>query len=380
MRDGHRGVERERNMRELNPKRTVVKIGTNTICTSAGTVDQDYLDDVARQVMDLAAKGVQTIIVTSGAIGSGSSELGLNGKQKDVAMKQACAAVGQATLMMAWRDAFKRHDRTVGQVLLTYGAFSDRIRYLNLRKAIDEMFRLGVVPVVNENDVISTDEIEEVFGDNDKLSALVASKMDADLLILLTDVQGLYDRNPEADPDARLLSTVDEITKDIERMAGTGRSDRSVGGMKSKINAAKMAMASGCSMIIAHGRTKNVIVRVVEGEEIGTLFTARARYSNKQRWILFAAPRGKLLVDEGAERALREGKSLLPCGIVSFQGRFKKGEVVRINAFAKGMVNFSSSEMPKLIEHCRAEKANGIDKVSNSKVIVTKGNLVLLER
>ena len=366
-------------MRKLNPKRVVVKIGTNTICTADGNVDQSYLADVARQVMKLEEKGIECIIVTSGAIGSGSSELKLNGRQKAVAMKQACAAVGQATLMLSWRDAFQKHGRAVGQVLLTYGAFSDRIRYLNLRKAIDEMFRLGVIPIINENDVISTDEIEEIFGDNDKLSALVASKMDADLLILLTDVKGLYDRNPETDPDAKLLITVDEITKDIERIAGASKSDRAVGGMKTKISAAKVAMSSGCNMVIADGRERDVIVRVARGEEIGTLFTAKARYSNKERWILFAAPRGKLSVDEGAEKAIKEGRSLLPCGVVSIQGRFKKGEVVRINAFAKGVVNFSSSELPKVMEGCRADKANGNGKVGNDRVVVSKDKLVLLD-
>ncbi len=243
-------------MRDLNAKRIVVKIGTNTVCKGDGTVDQAYLDEVARQVVELGKKGIQSIVVTSGAIGSGSSELHLDGKNKDVAMKQVCAAVGQASLMLAWRDAFRRYDKSVGQVLLTYGAFSDRARYLDLRKAIDEMFRLGVVPVVNENDVIATDEIEEIFGDNDKLSALVASKMDADLLILLTDVDGLYDRNPEGDKDAHLIPTVDEVTKDIENIAGNRKNERSTGGMRTKINAAKIAMQSGCNMVIANGRTE----------------------------------------------------------------------------------------------------------------------------
>jgi glutamate 5-kinase len=366
-------------MRDISARRVVVKIGTNTICNVDGKVDQRYLDDVARQVMELGPRGVEVIIVTSGAIGSGSTELGLNGKPKDIAMKQACAAVGQATLMMAWRDAFKEHGKCVGQVLLTYGAFSDRIRYLNLKNAIDEMFKLGAIPIINENDVIATDEIEEIFGDNDKLSALVASKIDADLLILLTDVDGLYDRNPELDADARLISTVDEITKDIERIAGGNKSDRSVGGMRTKIAAAKVAMQSGCNMVIANGQLENVIVRVAAGEDIGTLFTARHLYSNRERWILFAGPRGKILVDEGAERALRQGKSLLPCGIIGLEGKFKEGEVVRIGSFAKGVSNFSSSELPKLIEQCNRQNAGGRTKVGNDKVVVGSQDIVLLD-
>jgi glutamate 5-kinase len=268
----------------------------------------------------------------------------------------------------------------VGQVLLTYGAFSDRARYLDLQKAIEEMFLLKVVPIVNENDVISTDEIEEVFGDNDKLSALVASKIDADLLILLTDVDGLYDRNPEVDPDARLLRTVDEITKDIERMAGKSVSERSVGGMQTKIAAARVAMQSGTSMVIANGRTKDIILRVVRGEEVGTLFTSSTKFSNKERWILFAGPKGKINVDPGAERAIKQGKSLLPCGITSIEGRFKKGEVVRIGSFAKGVSNFSSTELPKLLETCREERSNGNGgKVRNDKVVVSNEKLVLLD-
>ncbi|HSV41802.1 MAG TPA: glutamate 5-kinase, partial [Methanomassiliicoccales archaeon] len=340
-------------MREFKGvRRVVVKIGTNTICNADGKVDHLYIDNVARQILDLNGRDIQVIIVTSGAIGSGSTELGLNDIKKNLATKQACAAVGQGILMMAWRDAFARRGRCVGQVLLTYGAFSDRKRYLDLKRAFDEMFLLGVVPVVNENDVIATDEIEETFGDNDKLSALVASKMDADLLIILTDVDGLFDRDPEADPDAKLISIVDEITKDIDRIAGSAKSDRSVGGMRTKINAARIAMESGFNLVIAKGRTENVLTRVVAGEDLGTLFTPHSRYSNKERWILFASPKGKLTVDDGAEEALRAGKSLLPCGITGISGRFKAGDVVRINGFAKGIANFSAPDMESLVNEC----------------------------
>jgi glutamate 5-kinase len=367
-------------MREIGAKRVVVKIGTNTICRGDGTIDQSYLEGVAKQVMDLSARGIETIIVTSGAIGSGTAELGLERRPQDMAAKQACAAVGQATLMMAWRDAFRKYGKCIGQVLLTYGAFSDRIRYLNLKNAMDEMIKLGVVPIVNENDVIATDEIEEIFGDNDKLSALVASKIDADLVLLLTDVDGLYDRNPEVDPDARLIRTVDEITKDIERIAGKNISDRAVGGMRTKISAAKVAMQSGINLVIANGRTKDVILRVVKGEDLGTLFTAQVKYNNKQRWILFAAPKGKLNVDSGAERAIKNGKSLLPCGVTSFEGKFKKGDVVRIGTLAKGVVNFSSADLPKVLKNCAEEKANGRGKVGNDKVLASNENIILLDR
>jgi len=355
-------------MRDLKVTRTVIKIGTNTICGEDGKVDSAYLDGIARQVLELEKMGVQSLIVTSGAIGSGSSELGLDDMQKDMAHKQACAAVGQAALMLHYREVFARHGRSVGQLLLTYNAFSDRKVYLNLRKTVDALFALGVVPVVNENDVISTDEIGDTFGDNDKLSALVASKVDADLLILLTDVDGLYDRNPETDKDARFIDTVDEITKDIELMAGSGTSGRSKGGMKTKINAARIAMGAGCNTVIANGREKDVILRLVRGEKIGTLFSANALYTNRERWILYASPRGKLTVDSGAEEALKDGGSLLPCGITGVEGRFKEGDVVRIGTFAKGVVNFPAGEIMHLKAACEKEK-KGKGKVHNGSVV-----------
>lgn len=364
-------------MRDLHPRRVVVKVGTNTLCRSDGTLDTDYIEDLARQIMALDAKGIETILVTSGAIGSGSSELGLDNVQKSIAMKQACAAVGQAILMMAYRDTFKRHGRSVGQVLLTYGAFSDRIRYLNLKKAVDEMFALKVIPIVNENDVIATDEIAEIFGDNDKLSALVASKMDADLLILLTDVDGLYDRNPTADADARLIPTVDEITKEIEQIAGGRKNERSTGGMRTKINAAKISMESGCNMVIANGQEKDVILRVASGEELGTLFTARQVYSNKQRWIMFASPKGKLVIDDGAEKAVRAGRSLLSCGITSVEGNFRPGDVVRINSFAKGIARHTSAELAEIIKgRCEVKKKG---QKSSNQVAVENIDTVFLE-
>lgn len=366
-------------MRDIKVKRVVIKVGTNTLCRKDGTLDFSYIEDLARQVVELDKRKIQSIIVTSGAIGSGSSELGLKGRQTDIAEKQACAAVGQTTVMLAYRDAFKKYGKSVGQILLTYGAFSDRERYLSLRKTIDELFQMGVVPIINENDVISTDEIEESFGDNDKLSALVASKIDADLLIMLTDVDGLYDRNPSADKGAKLIRTVDEITKDIERIAGARRSVRSVGGMKTKITAAKMAMQSGCYMVIANGRLDNVVTRIAKGEEIGTLFTPKRRYSNRERWILFASPRGKIFVDSGAERALREGKSLLPLGIDDVEGDFREGDVVRIGDFAKGISNFSCDEISDLRSVCQSERMAGAKKSGNNRVVVSNESVVITD-
>lgn len=366
-------------MRKIDAKRVVIKVGTNTLCKEDGTLNFSYIENIARQVSELDQRGIESIIVTSGAIGSGSSELKLGKKQKDISEKQACAAVGQTTVMLAYQEAFKRYRKSVGQVLLTYGAFSARKRYLNLRKTLDKLFEMRVIPVVNENDVISTDEIEEVFGDNDKLSALVASKVDADLLIMLTDVDGLYDRNPRSDEDAKLIHTVDEITKDIERIGGTRRNMRSIGGMRTKITAAKITMQSGCYMIIANGRLDNVILRIINGEELGTLFTPKKRYSNRERWIMFANPRGKILIDSGAEKALKEGKSLLPQGIEGVEGRFKEGDIVRIGNSAKGIANYSSEEISAITLACYNEREKGIPKSSKERVVVTNENIVILE-
>jgi len=366
-------------MRNIEVKRVVIKVGTNTLCKKDGTLDSDYIDDLARQVVQLEKKKIQSIIVTSGAIGSGSSELKLKGRQTNIAEKQACAAVGQTTVMLAYRDAFRKYGKGAGQILLTYGAFSDRERYINLKKTIDELFRMGVVPIVNENDVISTDEIEESFGDNDKLSALVASKIDADLLIMLTDVDGLYDRNPMADDGAKLIATVDEITKDIERIAGARKNERSVGGMKTKITAAKIAMQSGVHMVIANGRLDDIVLKIVRGEEAGTLFTPKKRFSNKERWILFASPHGRIRIDSGAEKALRDGKSLLPMGIVRIEGKFEKGDVVRIGGFAKGIANFSSGEISGLKKACRDDKKAGVKKTRNSRVVVSNDKMMIIE-
>jgi len=350
-------------MREV--RRAVVKIGTNTICQPDGTVDLEYISGVARQTSKLLDQGVEVLIVSSGAIGSGSSELGLDGVQKSVAMKQACAAVGQGILMMAWRDAFRLHGRSVGQILLTYSTFTNRSRYIALGEALEELFRLGAVPVINENDVISTDEIDEKFGDNDKLSALVASKTDADLLVLLTDVDGLYDRNPAADPDAKLIPVVDEINEDIRRMAGGSHNERATGGMRTKIGAAEIAMASGTDMIIANGRVDDVILRAVNDRDVGTLFTSSARYTNKERWILFALPRGLISVDQGAEAALRSGRSLLPCGITSVEGDFERGDVIRIGGFAKGVASCSAQEARDMM----ASRERGSAVVEHSEMV-----------
>jgi len=263
-------------------------------------------------------------------------------------LRQACAAIGQPLLMAEWRKSFLRHGVTVAQVLLTAEVLNQRKTYLNLRNSIETLLELGAVPVLNENDSVSTDEIGTAFGDNDKLSALVASKLDADLLIMLSDIDALYDRNPQKCSDARPISAVLEITPEIVRGAGGKGSKYGTGGMKTKIEAAKIASNAGCRIVLANGRLKDVIGRIVAGEEVGTVFMPKRKLSNRSRWILNSDPAGTIHIDAGAMRALQNRKSLLPSGVTGVEGSFKAGEVVMLNDNAKAVTNLSSSQLEAL--------------------------------
>jgi glutamate 5-kinase len=311
-------------------------------------------------------------------------------------MKQACAAVGQGRLMALYSDAFQALDIVTAQILLTEEDFSNRTRYLNLRSTIGELMRLKVLPIINENDTVSTAEIESGkefeflkvnFGDNDKLSALVASKVEADLLIILTDVDGLYTDDPRKGDNAKLIPLVPSINADIEKLASgpaaPGKMGR--GGMQTKIEAAKTATQSGCSVIIAGGKVPDVIPRLFAEEEIGTLFLPTPGMTGKKRWIAFATTvKAALVVNDGAKTALKNGKaSLLPAGIVQVRGQFERGDVIGIvdeagHEFARGIANYSSDETKQISgQHSDAIDAK-ID-VRNYDAIVTRDNIALLE-
>jgi glutamate 5-kinase len=225
---------------------------------------------------------------------------------------------------------------------------NNRKTYLNLQNSIETLLKIGVVPVLNENDSISTDEIGTAFGDNDRLSALVASKIDADLLIILTDIDALYDKDPKKDPQAKPIDTVFEITEQILKSAGGKGSKFSSGGMKTKVEAAKIASNAGCKVILANGKAENVLERIIAGETIGTLFLPKRKLSNRERWILNSTPAGKIIIDDGAIKAVRSKKSLLPSGIKSIEGTFDAGEVVWLNDKAKAVTNFNSAELETL--------------------------------
>jgi len=339
-----------------NVKKIVVKIGTNTL-TIPGTVEVDtrYVRRIARQISTLLKSGKEVVIVSSGAIGMGTGQLNLPDRPKGMRMRQACAAIGQPLLMHEYRKAFLRQDITVAQVLVTAEVLNNRKTYLNLRNSIETLLELHIVPILNENDSVSTDEIGSTFGDNDKLSALVASKIDASLLIMLSDIDALYDKDPRRFKDAKPMRTVYEITEDILRYAGGKGSRLATGGMKTKIEAARIASNAGCRMVLANGRLKNVLIRIIEGAPIGTIFMPKRKLSNRKRWILNSDPAGTINIDDGAMAAIRNRKSLLPSGIVSVKGTFEAGSVVMLNKNAKAIASLSSAQLKALAGKHTAE-------------------------
>lgn len=334
-------------------KRVVIKIGTAVLSRGVGIGSLENLSRLAREVSALRAQGLEIILVTSGAIGAGVEKLGWNGKPRDLRKKQAAAALGQVSLMESYQKIFAVHDTLVAQVLLTRGDFDDRKRYLNARNTLLSLLEMDVLPIINENDTVAVEEIQ--FGDNDKLSALVAAKIDADLLVILSDVEGLYRSEPGSSPE--VVPIVTEITPVIERHAWKGSSGGlGTGGMASKIEAAKIATASGVTVVVASGFAPGVLSDIMEGRSAGTKFISSKSIPAKEKWILFGAvPKGEIVVDSGAVKALRELKrSLLPAGILSVRGIFHRGEVVRIKTdgdeeFARGITSYSSVEIEKIM-------------------------------
>jgi len=328
-------------------KRIVVKIGTNTL-SKDGAVDAAYVGRVARQVSELLEAGREVVIITSGAIGMGAEQLALGEKGKNIKLRQACAAIGQPLLMTAYKRAFARFDVNVAQVLLTAEVFDNRKTYLNLRNSVDTLLKLGVVPVLNENDSVSTAEIGSAFGDNDRLSALVASKIDADLLIMLSDIDALYDKDPRRHKAAKAIRVVYEITAEIIKSGGSSGSRHATGGMKTKLEAARIASDAGCRMVLADGKAKNVISRIIAGADVGTIFMPKRKLSNRKRWILNGKSVGTIVIDDGAMRAVKNRKSLLPSGIISVRGSFGAGDIVMLNDSAKAVASLSSGQLKQV--------------------------------
>ena len=264
-------------MRSLKTDRIVVKIGTNTLASEGRGLNYVLIESIAEQISELKMQGKEFIIVTSGAIGLGCNELSLKKRPSEIVLRQVCAAIGQSKVMEVYHHAFEHYGGIVAQILLTYDDFKDETKHGNMRNGIRELLKLNVTPIINENDVVATDEISKTFGDNDNLSAMVCVDTGADLLIILTDVDGLYDSNPRDNESARLIRTVTAITPEIEVMADKTESGLAVGGMKTKIDAARICIDAGCDLIIANGDKDDVIRRIVEGEEIGTLFYKKSK-------------------------------------------------------------------------------------------------------
>ncbi len=336
-------------------RRVVVKVGSGLVTTPGEGPSGEDIARIAADVAALVHERREVALVSSGAIATGVARLGLKARPRSIPEKQAAAAVGQSALMWEYEHAFKKHGIAVGQVLLTGQDISDRSRYLNARNTLLALLDFGVLPVINENDTVAVDEIK--VGDNDNLAALVAHLIDADLLVLLTDVDGFYTGNPRQDPSARRLETVEAITDEIQQMVYDASARVSVGGMATKLQAAQKASASGIPMVIASGREAGVLPRLLQGESIGTYFQPRDdRLAARKRWIAFAVPpQGRLSVDAGAKKALTErGKSLLPSGVVAVEGQFRAGEVVALTLvdgpeFARGLVSYEADEVRRIL-------------------------------
>lgn len=335
-------------------KRVVVKVGTSTLTHSTGLLNISRIENLVRQLSDIQNKGIEVVLVTSGAIGAGVGRLGFKEKPKTIPEKQACAAVGQVTLIHMYEKLFSEYGKNCAQILLTGDDMYHRTRFLNARNTFFSLFEMGVIPIVNENDAVVVDEIK--VGENDTLSAMVASLVEADLLMILSDIDGLYDSNPKTNKDAKLIHIVEEITPEIEGYAGGAGSILGTGGMITKINAAKIAVSSGTSMMIVNGSMPNIIIRAVEEDEVGTLFKGTANpLQSKKHWLAFETrSKGRIIIDAGAEKALiQDHKSLLSTGIVSVEGIFDENEVVSIvnlngKIIANGITYYSSEEIDKI--------------------------------
>lgn len=337
-----------------NAKRVVIKIGSRALVSKKGNLDRTTFRSVAHDVAGLAASGKAVAIISSGAILAGRSRLGLMGKGLNMPRKQAAAAVGQNDLMTEWARAFSRHQIKVGQVLVTAEDLGERTRYLNSRNTLSELFRLGVVPVINENDSVAVDEIR--YGDNDHLATLIVGLMEADCLIILTDIDGLCEVDPEEDPDAPVVGLVKEFDAELFECAGPSASGVGSGGMASKIEAARTVARRGVPTMIANAKKKGIIGKVMAGEPEGTLFVPEGKPMRaRQYWMAFAGEaKGVLRVDDGAKKAIQKrGKSLLPAGVTRVSGRFDKGDVVRVTdekgrEIARGLTQYSSEDLAKI--------------------------------
>jgi glutamate 5-kinase len=342
-------------------KRIVVKIGSRVLTSKEEGLDFEVINDLAGQISNLTRAGQEVLVVSSGAVAAGIKELRLRDLPRAIAQKQAVAAVGQSHLIWAYERAFKQHRQRVAQVLLTHEDLRQRARYLNARNTLLTLIRLGAIPVINENDTVSVEEIK--FGDNDTLSSMVADLVQADILLILTDIDGLYTADPHTDATAQFLPEIPHVTAAVEAMGGVTRHALARGGMFTKIQAAKKLAAGGIPTVIANGFRPGILTSLLAGEPLGTLFHPERRlWRGRKRWIVTTLrPRGSLTVDDGARAAIvSKGKSLLPSGVLSVEGRFEFGDLVRCcdqagDEFARGLVNYPERDL-RLIKGLHTSK------------------------
>jgi glutamate 5-kinase len=365
-------------------KRLVVKIGTSTVIKSDGEINTPFITELAETIAALRKKNIETCIVCSGAVGAGKAQLNLARKPKRLPQRQALAAVGQIFVMSAFAKIFKKFDMNVGQVLLTHEVLTDRVRYLNARFTMNSLFEYSCIPIINENDTVATEELK--VGDNDTLAAYVTNLIEADLLILLSDIDGLMTDDPKKNPNASLISEVAEVTDEIFKMAGPTKSDTGTGGLITKLTAARIVNQCGEAMIIANSSTPNIVNRIMDGENIGTFFCPGVKsLQSRKRWLAFnQSEKGAIIIDEGAATALtKKGKSLLPSGILKIEGIFADKDLVQIKTkslvvIGKGISNYSSEQVKKI----KGLQTKEIEKILGTcpyDSVIHRDNLVLVE-
>ena len=364
-----------------NSKRIVFKFGTNILRNENKDISLSHVYSFIEDISSLFNQGKEILIVTSGAVGLGAKKLNID-TSTSTTLKQAAASVGQPMLMGIWQDGFEKYGIKTAQILLTEDDFSNRKKYLSLRLTLHHLINHRVIPIINQNDAVSPAELEHAsFSDNDKLSSLVASKLDADLLVMVSDIDGLFDKNPKLYNDAKLISKVEKVTSKIEKLA-TGASEGGRGGMITKLNAAKVVTTSGLYAKIINGKVPNIIQKVFD-DNVGTVFLPVKNLSHKKRWIAYATNiMGKIVVNNGAKEAILNNKSILSIGIDAIEGDFQRGEIVSIydnqnNEIARGISNYSSSDIEK-IKGKHSDKICSILGYKYDDDVVLKDNLVLI--
>lgn len=362
--------------------RIVVKVGTSTLLYPNGKINLYRIEHLARELSDLASQGREVILVTSGAIGAGMVRMGLSERPDSMQEKQALASVGQVLLMHLYDKFFTEYGQVAGQVLLTKENFANHNQYINARNTLMAMLKSGIIPVINENDAVTVAEVK--IGDNDTLSATVAAIVDADVLIILSDIDGVYDANPQTHPEAKLLSEIKEITSGVEAMAGGAGSAVGTGGMATKIEAAKIATAAGVTMFIASGGENGMLGRIIAGEDVGTVFPPKdAHLRARKGWLAFGKRiSGILVVDEGCVKALKKGSSLLAAGILATEGEYTAGSTVRVltadyQEIARGTIAYDAAAVAKIKGRKTSDFTDILDGEIHDEVI-HRDNMVLM--